>query len=66
MDGARVPHGRTRVPRDPLHSMGVRVMDVGNYCVYCIPKNGIVSIGRILYRRRDADAALAKGWLESR
>jgi len=41
-------------------------MDVGNYCVYCIPKNGIVSIGMILYRRRDADAALAKGWLESR
>jgi len=49
-------------PRAPLHSMGVRVMDVGNYCVYYIPKNGIVSIGRILYCRRDADAALAKGW----
>lgn len=36
-------------PRDPLHTMDVRVMDVGNFCVYYIPKDGVVTIGRILF-----------------
>ena len=47
-------------PRDPLHTMGVRVMDVGNFCVYYIPKNGVVSIGRILYCRRNADGLISE------
>ena len=45
-------------PREPIASRGVRVMDVGNFCVYYLPKDGMVSIVRILYRRRDADAIL--------
>ena len=36
-------------PREPLSSKGIRVMDVGNYCVYYIAKDGIVSVGRVLY-----------------
>ena len=40
--------------------MGVRVMDVGNFCVYYIPKNGVVSIGRILYCRRNADGLISE------
>lgn len=49
-------------PREPLSSQGVRVMDVGNFCVYYLPKDGVVSVGRILYCRRDADAVFADGW----
>ena len=49
-------------PREPLSSQGVRVMDVGNYCVYYRAKDGVVSIGRVLYFRRDADAIFAQGW----
>ena len=49
-------------PREPLSSQGVRVMDVGNYCVYYQAKDGVVSIGRVLYFRRDADAIFAQGW----
>ena len=45
-------------PRKPIASRGVRVMDVGNFCVYYLPKDGIVSIVRILYCRRDADTIL--------
>lgn len=49
-------------PREPLSSQGVRVMDVGNFCVYYLPKDGVVSVGRILYCRRGADAVFADGW----
>lgn len=49
-------------PREPLSSQGVRVMDVGNFCVYYLSKDGVVSVGRILYCRRDADAIFADGW----
>lgn len=45
-------------PREPIASRGVRVMDVGNFCVYYLPKDGIVTVVRILYFRRDADAVL--------
>ena len=49
-------------PREPLASQGVRVMDVGNYCVYYIARDEVVSVGRILYSRRDTDAVFASGW----
>ena len=49
-------------PREPLASRGVRVMDVDNFCVYYLAKGGVVSIGRILYCRRDADTVFANGW----
>lgn len=49
-------------PREPLASQGVRVMDVGNFCVYYLAKDGVVSVGRILYCRRDTDAVFANGW----
>ena len=49
-------------PREPLASRGVRVMDVGNYSVYYLVGEGVVSVGRILYFRRDADAIFATGW----
>ena len=49
-------------PREPLSSQGVRVMDVGNFCVYYLPSGGVVSVGRILYCKRDADAVFANGW----
>ena len=45
-------------PRKPIASRGVRVMDVGNFCVYYLPKDDMVSIVRILYCRRDADTIL--------
>ncbi len=48
-------------PREPLSSRGVRVMDVGNYCVYYLPTNGVVSVGRILYCKRNTDAVFANG-----
>ena len=51
-------------PREPLSSRGIRVMDVGNFCVYYLPKDGVVSVGRILYCRRNADSVLANGWNE--
>ena len=41
---------------------GVRVMDVGNFCVYYLPKDGVVSVGRILYCKRNVDAVFANGW----
>ena len=46
---------------DPLASKGVRIMDVGNYSVYYRADQGVVSVGRILYFRRDADAIFATG-----
>ena len=49
-------------PREPLSSQGVRVMDVGNFCVYYLPKDGVVSVGRVLYCKRDSDAVFANGW----
>jgi len=49
-------------PREPLSSQGVRVMDVGNFCVYYLPKDGAVSVGRVLYCKRDSDAVFADGW----
>ena len=49
-------------PREPLSSQGVRVMDVGNFCVYYLPKDGVVSVGRVLYCKRDADSVFADGW----
>lgn len=48
-------------PREPIASRGVRVMDVGNFCVYYLPKDGVVMVVRILYFRRDADRVLGKG-----
>lgn len=45
-------------PREPISSRGIRVMDVGNFCVYYLPKDGVVTIVRILYCRRDADTIL--------
>ena len=45
-------------PREPIASRGVHVMDVGNFCVYYVPKGGVVTVVRILYFRRDADAVL--------
>lgn len=48
-------------PREPLSSKGVRVMDVGNFCIYYIAKDGIVSVGRVLYFRRDSDSILSTG-----
>ena len=46
-------------PREPFASRGLRVMDVGNFCVYYLPKDGIVTVVRILYFRRDADSVLS-------
>lgn len=49
-------------PREPLASKGVRVMDVGHYCVFYVARAGTVSVGRVLYFRRDSDAVLSAGW----
>ena len=49
-------------PREPLASQGVRVMDVGNYCVYYVANDDMVSVGRILYSHRDTDGVFASGW----
>lgn len=57
-----MPNRFRSYPREPLSSKGVRVMDVGNYCVYYIAKDGVVSVGRVLYFRRDSDAVLSTGW----
>lgn len=57
-----MPNRFRSYPRDPLSSKGVRMMDVGNYCVYYIAKDGVVSVGRVLYFRRDSDAVLSAGW----
>ena len=57
-----MPNRFRAYPREPLSSQGVRVMDVGNYCVYYIAKDGVVSIGRILYFRRNSDAVFSSGW----
>lgn len=57
-----MPNRFRSYPREPLSSKGVRVMDVGNYCVYYIAKDGAVSVGRVLYFRRDSDAVLSAGW----
>ena len=48
-------------PREPLASQGVRVMAVGNYCVYYVARDEVVSVGRILYSHRDTDAVFAPG-----
>ena len=60
---AEMPNRFRSYPREPLASQGVRVMDVGSYCVYYIANDGVVSVGRILYCRRDADAVFAGGRL---
>lgn len=60
LDG--MPNRCRRYPREPLASQGVRVMDIGNYCVYFIAQDGVVSVGRILYFRRNSDAVLSSGW----
>ena len=36
-------------------------MDVGNYCVYYVARDEVVSVGRILYSHRDTDAVFAPG-----
>ena len=46
---SEMPNRFRPYPRDPLSSKSIRVMDVGNYCVYYIAKDGIVSVGRVLY-----------------
>lgn len=57
-----MPNRFRSYPREPLSSKGVRVMDVGNYCVYYIAKDGIVLVCRVLYFRRDSDSVLSTGW----
>ena len=57
-----MPHRFRLYPREPLASKSVRMMDVGNYCVYYKAKDNMVSVGRVLYFRRDADAIFASGW----
>lgn len=37
-------------------------IEIANYCVYYIAKDGVVSVGRVLYFRRDSDAVLSAGW----
>ena len=56
-----MPNRFRSYPREPLASQNVRVMDVGNYCVYYIAKDDVVSIARILYFRRDTDTIFASG-----
>lgn len=51
-------------PREPLASKGVRVMDVGNFCVYYLAKDGVVAVSRILYFRRDAASVIAESELQ--
>ena len=57
-----MPNRFRQYPREPLASKGVRVMDVGNYCVYYRVGSDVVSVGRVLYCRRDADAIFTSGW----
>lgn len=57
-----MPNRFRAYPREPLSSQGVRVMDVGSYCVYFVAKEGSVSVGRVLYFRRDSDAVFSAGW----
>lgn len=57
-----MPNRFRAYPRKPLSFRGVRVMDVGNYCVFYVAREGTVSVGRILYFRRDSDAALSTEW----
>ena len=59
---SEMPNRFRPYPREPLASKGIRVMDVGNYCVYYIANDGIVSVGRVLYFRRDSDTVLSTGW----
>ena len=56
-----MPNRFRSYPREPLASQGVRVMDVGNYCVYYLAKGDVVSVARVLYFRRDKDAIFASG-----
>ena len=56
-----MPNRFRSYPREPFASQGVRVMDVGNYCVYYLAKDNLVSVARILYFRRDTDAIFASG-----
>ena len=57
-----LPNRYRPYPREPLASKGVRVMDVGNYCVYYLANDEVVSVGRILYCRRNTDMIFATGW----
>lgn len=57
-----MPNRCRQYPRGALRKKGVRVLDIGNYCVYYLPENGVVSVGRILYSRRDKDSVFKHGW----
>ena len=59
---SQMPNRFRPYPREPLSSKGVRVMDVGNYCVYYIARDGVVSVGRVLYFRRNSDAVIRSAW----
>ena len=47
---------------EPWHSRGLRIMPVGNYCVFYIldAKNAVVTIIRVMYGGRDIDTQLGK------
>ena len=55
------PYRFRSYPREPLAAQGVRGMDVGNYCVYYLAKDDVISVARILYFRRNTDAIFASG-----
>ena len=59
---SQMPNRFRSYPREPLSSKGVRVMDVGNYCVYYIARDGVVSVGRVLYFRRNSDTVIRFAW----
>jgi toxin ParE1/3/4 len=59
---SQMPNRFRPYPREPLSSKGVRVMDVGNYCVYYIARDGVVSVGRVLYFRRNSDTVIRSVW----
>ena len=59
---SQMPNRFRSYPREPLSSKGVRVMDVGNYCVYYIARDGVVSVGRVLYFRRNSDTVIRSAW----
>lgn len=59
-----MPSRCRQYPREPLASRGVRIMDIGNYAVYYMASDGVVSVGRVLYFRRDADSVFSSGWID--
>ena len=48
--------------KEPWHSRGMRIMPVDNYCVYYVPDKEMqtVTIIRVMYKGRDADAQLTE------